>query len=131
MTAYDPLYLAGIECFNRQAYFESHEIWEALWNETHDEAKQFYKGLIQAAAALYHLSRSNVPGAQKLLARSQEHLAPFGPRYLGLDVDQFVSQVSQCVEQFAVRRNHNAPPKLTPAPLTAVRLELSPPPKTA
>lgn len=131
VTAYDPLYLAGIECFNRQAYFESHEIWEALWNETHGEAKQFYKGLIQAAVALYHLSRSNVPGAQKLWAKSQEHLAPFGPRYLGLDVDQFVSQVSQCVEQSAVRRHHDAIAKVSPAPLTAVRLELSPPPKTA
>jgi len=25
------LYLQGIEQFNRQGYFESHELWEALW----------------------------------------------------------------------------------------------------
>lgn len=126
MTQYEPLYLAGIECFNQQAYFESHEIWEDLWNETQDEAKQFYKGLIQASVALYHLSRNNISGAQKLLARSRNHLAPYRPRYLGLDIDRFLGEVSHRVEQVAAQRGYTVPPRFPPAPSPTIRLQPSP-----
>ena len=95
---YPPLYLSGIEEFNRQAYFESHEAWECLWRETEGAAKQFYKGLIQAAVALYHLRRGNLYGARKLLAGTQKYLHPFRPSYLGLDVEWFLAHVSRCFE---------------------------------
>lgn len=123
MTTYDPLYLAGIECFNRRAYFESHEIWEELWGKTHGEAKPFYKGLIQAAVALHHATRGNPRGAKKLLARSRHHLALYRPRYLGLEVDRFLSEVGQCVER---ARGWQAPghrATLSPALLPTIRLE--------
>lgn len=108
VTEYEPLYLAGIEQFNRQAYFESHEIWEALWNVAPRETKHFYQGLIQAAVALDHLSRENLPGAQKLAARSRVHLAPYGPWYLGLDIERFVGQMSLCVENRLRGLDHSA-----------------------
>jgi len=28
---YDPRYLGYFECFNRQCFFEAHEVLEALW----------------------------------------------------------------------------------------------------
>ncbi len=92
----DPLYLKGIEEFNRQNYFESHETWEALWRKERGPARAFYQGLIQAAVALHHLRRGNVQGAQTLLGRATRNLDPYRPVYLGLDVAAFLADVSQC-----------------------------------
>jgi hypothetical protein len=95
---YPPLYLSGIEEFNRHAYFESHEVWEGLWRDAEGVRKQFYKGLIQAAVALHHLRGGNLYGARKLLAGTQKYLHPFRPVYLGLDVQRFLDHVSFCFE---------------------------------
>jgi predicted metal-dependent hydrolase len=95
---YPPLYLSGIERFNRQAYFESHEVWEDLWRVAEGTTKQFYKGLIQAAVALHHLRRGNLHGARKLLAGAQKYLSPFRPSYMGLDVQWFLAHVACCFE---------------------------------
>jgi hypothetical protein len=93
-----PLYLAGIEQFNRQGYFESHELWEALWKGEAGPARSFYKGLIQAAVALHHLTNGNAHGARKLLSGAQRHLEPYRPHYLGLDVDRFLAAMNRCCD---------------------------------
>jgi predicted metal-dependent hydrolase len=125
LTTYDPLYLAGIDCFNRQDFFESHEIWEDLWAETCGEAKTFYKGLIQAAVALHHATCGNAVGAERLLARSCHHLAAYRPWYLGLDVDLFLSEVSQCVEQ--ARASLGPSPCISLSPALHPTIRLAPP----
>ena len=53
-------------------FWHAHEVWEERWRETGDD---YYKGLIQLAAALFHLRRRNDRGAQRLLRTSQEYLA--------------------------------------------------------
>ena len=65
-TAYDPLYLEGIEHFNKCDFFESHESWEDLWTEYRGPSRKFYQGLIQAAVALFHFGNGNIRGAKKL-----------------------------------------------------------------
>jgi predicted metal-dependent hydrolase len=97
-AGYHPLYLGGIECFNRRDYFESHEVWEDLWNLEQGPARKFYQGLIQAAVALHHLTRGNRHGADKLLTRCRCSLGPFRPKYLGLDLEQFLAQVADCFD---------------------------------
>ena len=45
-------YLAYFECFNRQLYYEAHDVLEALWLvDKHTPNGAFYKGLIQLAGA--------------------------------------------------------------------------------
>ena len=95
-ASFDPLYLKGIEEFNRQNYFESHEIWEALWRKQRGPARAFYQGLIQAAAAMHHLRRRNVRGAETLLCRAKKNLEPYGPVYLRLDVAALLADLSRC-----------------------------------
>lgn len=111
---YPPLYLRGIEEFNRRRYFESHEVWEGLWIAETGPQRPFYKGLIQAAVALYHLDRGNAHGAMKLLRGSRRYLAPFRPHHLGLDVDQFLASLERFVERtLAGRRSEaEAPPEI-------------------
>ena len=96
-SSYDPRYLAGIDRFNRREYFASHEIWEDLWIAEHGPARKFYKGLIQGAVALYHLSRGNRHGASRLWVGCRGYLGPYCPQYLGLNVEDFLAQMSRCL----------------------------------
>ncbi len=96
---YHPLYLRGIDQFNGRQYFESHETWEELWGGEHGPARQFYKGLIQAAVALHHAAGGNARGAASLLRRARGHLGRYRGRYLGLEVDEFLTAVSSCVDE--------------------------------
>lgn len=85
-TRYDARYLAYFDCFNRQDFFEAHEVLESLWLATHDERRNFYKGLIQAAAALLKIKMGKPDPARRLAARARTLLQSYAPRYEGLDV---------------------------------------------
>jgi predicted metal-dependent hydrolase len=97
-AVYNPHYLAGIEAFNRQAYFHSHDLWEAFWTAEGRPTMGFAKGLIQVAVAMHHLSRGNRRGFEKLWASCQEQFAGLGPRHLGIEVPKLVAQMKRCYE---------------------------------
>jgi len=97
-SPYDPRYLEGIRAFNRRAWFASHEIWERLWREERGPARLFYKGLIQGAVALHHLANGNMPGARRLHGGCRRYLRPYRPQYLGLEIEAFLQQMSNCLE---------------------------------
>ncbi len=120
-TEYHPLYLRGIEEFNRERYFDSHEIWEDLWIGETGPARLFYKGLIQAAVALHHLARGNLHGANKLLRGSQRYLEPYRPWYLGLDVDGFLAAMRCCFDDALANRARR-----TCAPVPKIELRPAP-----
>lgn len=113
---YDNLYAEGIAQFNQGEYFESHEIWESLWLGENGEPRRFFQGLIQAAVALYHLENGNEIGSRKLLASSAEYLRAYAPRYLGLDVDRFLSDVRKCFE-INVEKRRGRPGELADRPV--------------
>lgn len=85
----------GIHAFNRGAYFECHEILEALWLATDDtEARAFYQGLIQLAVACYKLTtQPNFVGARNKLRKALVNLTPLcghSPWSQWIDLDQLV-----------------------------------------
>jgi predicted metal-dependent hydrolase len=123
---YDPRYLRGVEYFNGHAFFESHDAWEEVWLEETGPAKAFFKGLIQAAVALYHLGNSNFGGARKLWTGCRRLLEPYRPRYLGLDVDRFLGEMSHCLEELNSAPAHGARPRLHRE--LVPRIQLDPPP---
>ncbi|HET9341780.1 MAG TPA: DUF309 domain-containing protein [Candidatus Eremiobacteraceae bacterium] len=67
----EPEFDAFIECWNDARFFEAHEVLEGLWMRTRDE---FQRGLIQLAAALYHIQRSNLKGARTMCDRALSRL---------------------------------------------------------
>jgi hypothetical protein len=93
---YDPRYLAGILFFNERDFFEAHEVWEDLWADSGAPERRFYQGLIQAAVGLYHFGNGNLGGAAKLYRSSRDYMAPYLPRYLGLDTEAFWAQMGRC-----------------------------------
>jgi hypothetical protein len=93
---YSREYLIGVQLFNRGDWFESHEAWEDVWNETAGREKDFYQGLIQLAVGLCHYFNGNVRGAQKLYDRSLSYLEPFRPRWQGLDLERLFEASAEC-----------------------------------
>ena len=85
-----------------------------MWIEESGWAKQFYKGLIQAAVALHHLENGNAHGAKKLLQGSQRYLDPYRSWYLGLDVDGFLAAMSGWVEDWLAGEGESLAPGLRP-----------------
>ena len=63
----DPHYIGYFDCFNKQLFYEAHEVLEHLWlNDKHGPNGTFYKGLIQLAGAFVHLQRNHLRPAAAL-----------------------------------------------------------------
>ncbi|MCE9506837.1 MAG: DUF309 domain-containing protein [Alphaproteobacteria bacterium] len=82
--SYDSRYTGFFACFNRQEYFEAHEVLEGLWLECKDGRRDFYKGLIQVAAVFVKLQQGKLEPAQRIAARATTHLTRYGPCFEGL-----------------------------------------------
>ncbi len=88
---YPEAYLEGIRLFNNEHFWHSHEQWEECWHETaQPEDELFYKGIIQAAAALVHWQRGNPRGMHKNWTKSRSKLQQVSSPYMGIDIQQFM-----------------------------------------
>ena len=96
---YSSTYLDGLRAFNAEEFFHCHDVLEDLWREAVGEEKQFYKALIHAAVALFHFSERNLGGARKMCLSACRYLEPYGPRYMGVDVDQFLRDFRRCFQE--------------------------------
>ena len=96
-TELDPHYTGYFACFNAQRYYEAHDVLEDLWLRCRDEHYAFFKGLIQLAGAFVHLRKqaehpshakhsTRLRPAARLFQRGMQHLSPYGPEHLRLDV---------------------------------------------
>lgn len=93
----DPRFTEGLALFAQKEYYECHEIIEALWLETpkDDPYRDLYKGVIQAAAAIYQLERGILSGAMGLYRTSKIYLKPYEPSALGADVHSIVNLMDE------------------------------------
>lgn len=86
-SGWDPHYAGWFACFNRGAYYEAHDVLEALWlrsRATPDAA--YYKGLIQLAGAFVHLQKGRLGPAVALFRLADANLAGYGASHLGVDL---------------------------------------------
>jgi hypothetical protein len=124
---YPALYIEGIEHFNVCDFYESHEVWEALWADYQGPSRKFYQGLIQAAVALHHFGNGNIRGARKLYHSTRGYLDPYRPWHLGLDLEGFLlglercfAEVTACREEFpTIDINPDLIPEIHLAPAKA------------
>ena len=83
----DAHYLGYFECFNRQLFYEAHEVLEQLWLPQRRGADgAFYKGLIQLAGAFVHLQKGRPQPAAALLHLAQDNLRRYPPIHHHLDL---------------------------------------------
>ena len=96
----DPHYAGYFECFNRQLFYEAHDVLEELWLTLKGQPDYlFYKGLIQVAGGFVHLQKNKLDPAARLFRHALKHTRPFLPRHDGLDV----AQLHQLIESYLSR----------------------------
>ena len=83
----DARYLGYFDCFNRQLFYEAHEVLEDLWLlDRQGPDGNFYKGLIQLAGAFVHLQKDRLRPAAALFQLARVNLEKYPPRHAALDI---------------------------------------------
>jgi hypothetical protein len=95
--------------FNQGQYWSCHETLEALWLPERYPLRLFYHGLIKAAVGLLHFQRRNRHGALVKLDDAVCTLAPFSPRFLGIDIASLIEAVEHRLECLQSSRDVNWP----------------------
>lgn len=86
----------GVELFNGGEYLKCHDYLEELIPFESGQSAEFFHGLMELAAACYHLKQGNIFGARYLLTSAIDLLNPCRPFYHGIDVERVVAQVEHC-----------------------------------
>jgi len=106
--------VVGAALFNAGLYFEAHELLETTWRAAAGPERDFYHGIVQAAAAFYHFEKRNMHGARTLLAKSIRRLAPYPSSYLGVDVAHLGIVLTEWQEYLTAPRDTAAHPPSRP-----------------
>jgi predicted metal-dependent hydrolase len=123
---YHPLYLQGIEHFNACDFYESHEVWEELWQDYQGPDRKFYQGLIQVAVALHHFGNGNIGGARKLYHSSRSYLQPYRPHHMGLDLEKLFANLKACFADILAAQEPHPAIQINPDLIPEIHLD--PPP---
>ena len=83
----DARYLGYFDCFNRQLFYEAHELLEDLWLPGRNGPNgNFYKALIQLAGAFVHLQKNRLRPSAALLRLARENLDQYPERHERLNL---------------------------------------------
>ena len=97
---FDAHYLSYFDCFNRQLYFEAHEVLEALWlPQRHAADGNFYKGLIQLAGAFVHLQKQRHGPAVALFKLAEKNLEAYPSFHHGIELPKVLEFIARFREQ--------------------------------
>lgn len=91
----DARYLGYFDCFNRQLFYEAHEVLEDLWLlDRHGANGNFYKGLIQLAGAFVHLQKNRLRPAAALFKLAQANMEKYSSPQMQLDLPAVFQLIS-------------------------------------
>lgn len=121
----DRHYTGFFELFNRQQFYEAHEVLEHIWlPDKHGLNGSFYKGLIQLAGAFVHLQKRRPQPASALFKLALANLEKYPPVHEHLDV----AGVIRLIEGQQRRLDGGGFPADPAAPADLPKLHLNPPP---
>jgi predicted metal-dependent hydrolase len=84
---FDAHYLGYFDCFNRQLFYEAHDVLEDLWLADRQGVNgNFYKGLIQLAGAFVHLQKNRLRPAAALFTLARTNLEKYPQTHEQLDL---------------------------------------------
>lgn len=87
----DAHYLGYFDCFNRQLFYEAHDVLEELWlADRQGRNGDFYKGLIQLAGAFVHLQKNRLRPATALFRLARTNLVKYPSSHERLNVSALV-----------------------------------------
>jgi len=80
--------LLGIDLFNQERYWESHEALESAWLIAEGQEKEVLQGLILTAAAFVHLQKGENDVTISIMDRAYQKLRNHTRCYFGIDIDK-------------------------------------------
>ena len=84
----DRHYAGFFDCFNRQLFYEAHEVLEHLWlKDKYGPNGAFYKGLIQLAGAFVHLQRNHPRPAAALFKLALANFKKYPRQHESLNLE--------------------------------------------
>ena len=90
-----PEFYKGLELFNREFYFECHDVWEEIWGDAKGKNKIFYQALIMSAVSLYHFGNENLVGALSCYQKAVYQFNQLPDHFIRLDIRTFVESLSE------------------------------------
>lgn len=116
-TGLDARYLGFFDCFNRQSFYEAHDVLEDLWLlDRHGPNGNFYKGLIQFAGAFVHLQKNRLRPSAALLKLARGNFEKYPERHEQLNlaavqllIAGWLVQLEKGAFQFNPLTPHNVP----------------------
>jgi len=107
---WDAHYLGYFDCFNRQLYFEAHEVLEELWLAQRNGGNYaFYKGLIQLAGAFVHLQKNRLRPAGALFRLADANLRKYPAIHEQLNCEQVLGLIQDWLDRLEAGRFESNP----------------------
>jgi len=120
--ALDARYLGYFDCFNRQLFYEAHDVLEDLWlKDRHGVDGNFYKGLIQLAGAFVHLQKNRLRPAAALFNLALANLEKYPHEHKQLDLNAVQALARKWLEE--LERNGFSLNPLTATQVPKLNLE--------
>jgi predicted metal-dependent hydrolase len=95
----DAHYLGYFEFFNRQLFYEAHDVLEELWLPDRNGSNgAFYKGLIQLAGAFVHLQKGRLRPAAALFKLARANLDKYPPSHQQLNLGTVLDLIERWLQ---------------------------------
>lgn len=95
----DAHYLGYFEFFNRQLFYEAHDVLEELWLPDRNGSNgAFYKGLIQLAGAFVHLQKGRLRPAAALFKLARANLEKYPPSHQELNLGTVLALIERWLQ---------------------------------
>jgi predicted metal-dependent hydrolase len=110
-------YLGFFDCFNRELFYESHDVLEELWlAERQGPNNSFYKGLIQLAGAFVHLQKNRLRPSAALFKLARANLSKYPSIHEQLDLLPVLDLIAHWLHQLEFNEFTVNPLQIQPAP---------------
>lgn len=83
----------GINFFNREYFFEAHDVLEELWMDAREQTQRdLFHGLVNIATGFYHYRMGNRNGMQSQLQKGVDKLLQVPPHCFGVNVGKLLHE---------------------------------------
>jgi predicted metal-dependent hydrolase len=113
----DPHYAGYFHCFNRQQFYEAHDVLEHIWlKDKYGANGAFYKGLIQLAGAFVHLQKNRLRPSAVLFKLARTNLEKYPSPHDHLDLKKVLTLIEHWLAELESKNFEHNPLTAKSAP---------------
>lgn len=114
-------YLGYFDCFNRQEFYEAHDVLEELWlADRRGPDGDFFKGLIQLAGAFVHLQKERLRPSAALFKLARTNLTKYPAIHWQLDLNFVLKLIETWLAWLEGRDFDHNPFRMQPPPVLSI-----------